>query len=172
MREIDPISRSPFCRCLPQLQNPEFINRIPDAKSSQLTLTLRYFFSFWQKCDQHFTWHLKKQSVATWDLFWDAFRREIARGTHDIALSIAAFWPDETVPLEFQTFVEKKKCLERFLYINVQWNLECSAISWGTRKFNKERIWTSEYFIGLAHTVLTLFRYTTDKNHEYWIFSW
>ena len=87
------------------------INRIPDPNAANYRLFLARAkaaecFSSWRECDEHFTWHLKNNQSRLETLFWDAFRREIARVTHDIVLSIAVVLTRYEL-LRFLTFTKK-----------------------------------------------------------------
>lgn len=135
------------------------LNQIPDLNKANYVLFLARARGEWDfsvaKMWPAFYVTLEKQSVETWDLFWDAFRREIASRTHDIKQSIGILLTRSRCSSLFPTF--QKKSDERDLCVRIKSQVFFNfAISRGTWKINQARIWTGEYFIGQTSAVLTL----------------
>lgn len=154
--KIDYKSRSCDSR---QSKFDKTLNQIPDLNKANYVLFLARARGEWDfsvaKMWPAFYVTLEKQSVETWDLFWDAFRREIASRTHDIKQSIGILLTRSRCSSLFPTF--QKKSDERDLCVRIKSQVFFNfAISRGTWKINQARIWTGEYFIGQTSAVLTL----------------
>lgn len=117
--EIDYKSRSCDSR---QSKFDKTLNQIPDLNKANYVLFLARARGEWDffvaKMWPAFYVTLERQSVETWDLFWDAFRREIASRTHDIKQSIGILLTRSRCSSLFPAF--QKKSDERDLYVRIK----------------------------------------------------
>ena len=117
--KIDHKSRSCDSR---QSKFDKTLNQIPDLNKANYVLFLARARGEWDfsvaKMWPAFYVTLEKQSVKTWDLFWDAFRREIASRTHDIKQSIGILLTRCRCSSLLPTF--QKKSDERDLCVRIK----------------------------------------------------
>ena len=117
--KIDHKSRSCDSR---QSKFDKTLNQIPDLNKANYVLFLARARGEWDfsvaKMWPAFYVTLEKQSVETWDLFWDAFRREIASRTHDIKQSIGILLTRCRCSSLLPTF--QKKSDERDLCVRIK----------------------------------------------------
>lgn len=117
--KIDYKSRSCDSR---QSKFDKTLNQIPDLNKANYAFFLARARGEWgfsvAKMWPAFYVTLEKQSVETWDLFWDAFRREIASRTHDIKQSIGILLTRSRCSSLFPTF--QKKWDQRDLCVRIK----------------------------------------------------
>lgn len=151
--KIDYKSRSCDSR---QSKFDKTLNQIPDLNKANYVFFLARARGEWgfsvAKMWPAFYVTLEKQSVETWDLFWDAR----SRAAHMISNNRSgSCWPDPGVHLYFQPSKKNEISAICAYESNLKFFFNF-AISRGTWKINQARSWTGEYFIGQTSAVLTL----------------